>query len=673
MPATGIPISNSQRTSTSKYLGIVALLAAVLVAPAVAADDHLLLCEAVVTPTANEFIEIANPTGAPVDLANYYLSDDEDYALLPGASSGGPAPSIGSSDFIVQFPPGAMIPAGGVVVVAFDGAGFITAYGFAADFEIFATDAGTPDMVPTDVGSGAGLTNSGENAVLFLWDGLSDLVSDVDMTNIGTPSSTNDIGDKTGVSVDGPDSDTTASMYLSDLFTMPPQVGDPGLGTSTKRVFLETGNEATGGGNGLTGDDETTEQITTTWDGPPFSAPDPGTCAGVTAALPCGGDNALIKDRIFPDGEVFVCEASLSVSTMGTVTVQSGADVSFYAPQIVLSADFIVEASGTFTAGTMAPVARGLWSVPTAAVKMRGESALRARPAVRLSSSQLPLELWRRLVEAKARVSDLASDAESRFVVLATDAALLVDDVNGLTDVYLYETKTRRMRLVSRSLAGWSGFRASTQPRIDGAGTTIVFVSEADDLIADDSNGIADVYRYDIRNRTTNRISMEMDGTEAWRVSRNPALDSGGVQILYDRLDVLDRRQVYSHLEPDTQRYSLEQDPAGTLLDNHHPGISADGRFIAHVESASGGPVAGACMVRVFDQLSGSSARLLCPPGLVLESHSPYFSSDNSQIVWVEDQGAVPVGDPEPEPRVVVVANPLAAGKQVRTSFEEPE
>ena len=160
-----------------------------------ATDDHLLLCEAVVTPTANEFIEIANPTASPVSLDDYYISDDADYALLPGAFGAGPAPVIGSSDFIVQFPPGATIPAMGVITIAFDGAGFATAFGTKADFEIHGTDAGTPDMLATNVGASAGLTNSGENAVLFLWDGASDLVTDVDMLNIGTPSAANSIAD----------------------------------------------------------------------------------------------------------------------------------------------------------------------------------------------------------------------------------------------------------------------------------------------------------------------------------------------------------------------------------------------------------------------------------------------------------------------------------------------
>jgi hypothetical protein len=38
------------------------------------AADHLLLSEFVVTPTAGEFVEIHNPTGATVDLTDVYLT-----------------------------------------------------------------------------------------------------------------------------------------------------------------------------------------------------------------------------------------------------------------------------------------------------------------------------------------------------------------------------------------------------------------------------------------------------------------------------------------------------------------------------------------------------------------------------------------------------------------------
>ncbi len=87
-------------------------------------------------------------------------------------------------------------------MVALKGDLFAAEFGFAADFEIKSTDA-TPDMEEAYAGSigthsNWGLTDDGEHVVLFSWDGASDLVADRDMVNLGTPSDTNDIGDKTG-------------------------------------------------------------------------------------------------------------------------------------------------------------------------------------------------------------------------------------------------------------------------------------------------------------------------------------------------------------------------------------------------------------------------------------------------------------------------------------------
>ncbi len=54
----------------------------------------------------------------------------------------------------------------------------------------------------------------------------------------------------------------------------------------TKRILPETGHETTGGGgNGLTGDDETSEDVSATWDSSPFSAPTPGSVPAALAPL----------------------------------------------------------------------------------------------------------------------------------------------------------------------------------------------------------------------------------------------------------------------------------------------------------------------------------------------------------------------------------------------------
>ncbi|MGH1366946.1 MAG: hypothetical protein ACRBF0_25530, partial [Calditrichia bacterium] len=230
-------------------------------------------------------------------------------------------------DFVAQFPAGSSIPAGEVLVIAFSGLGFETEYGFKADYEIIGDDAGTPDMALLFGGPSPGITNGGESAVLFFWDGATDLVTDVDAANIGTPSSTNDIGDKSAISVDGPDADTIASTYLADALTMPFQAGDPGFGFSTKRIALEGANEVNGGGNGITGDDETTENIAVTWDAT-FTAPDPGTAgflsggntppaiSGVARAsfVPASGVAQTVTATVTDDGSLTAVRLVYSVN-----------------------------------------------------------------------------------------------------------------------------------------------------------------------------------------------------------------------------------------------------------------------------------------------------------------------------------------------------------------------
>lgn len=188
------------------------------------AAPHLLISEVVMTPTAGEFIEICNSTSEPIDLTDVYLSDDWWTGVTPPACycrlpEAGYAAGVHVSDFIVRFPPGTLIPAGGVYVIAVDGSGFALTYGFTADFEIMSTDA-TPDMIPLGGGAGGAggalITNSNENVSLFYWDGIADNVCDIDYVQWAASSSGNEV-DKTNIAVDGPDADALASPYLPDL------------------------------------------------------------------------------------------------------------------------------------------------------------------------------------------------------------------------------------------------------------------------------------------------------------------------------------------------------------------------------------------------------------------------------------------------------------------------
>ncbi|MCZ6601381.1 MAG: hypothetical protein O6952_00075, partial [Planctomycetota bacterium] len=244
---------------------------------------HILITEVAVTDSAQEFIEIHNPTASAIPLDGYGLADSTwigppmitQYYLIPELVQMG-LPLIGTADdFAMGFPSGASIAPGEYQTVALAGStNFDSAWGVPPTYEI-SDDGAIPDTVldmveifPGSIGTTARLTNSGELVVLFFWNGYSDLVFDVDyviwgdaITDPGTPEAV----DKTGVSLDGPDSDSFPTSYLPDTAlgiqeVVTPSAHSPGMSYQRLAPLLELAEMATGG-NGITGHDETSEGL----------------------------------------------------------------------------------------------------------------------------------------------------------------------------------------------------------------------------------------------------------------------------------------------------------------------------------------------------------------------------------------------------------------------------
>ncbi|MBW1808678.1 MAG: carboxypeptidase regulatory-like domain-containing protein, partial [Deltaproteobacteria bacterium] len=207
----------------------------------------------------------------------YYLSDRADYYNVVIQDNSG------ASDFIARFPPGTVIGAHQVLTVALDSTGFSATYAIAPDFDIQ-----DPAMEPWDgaVGGSAGLTNGTETLVLFYWDSSADLVQDSDYIFWGAFSVTNPAVDKTGLALDGPDADDITSAYQDEI-PEASQAGPPPPDTDGEcivRLDDTEGTEISGAGNGITGHDETSENLHVTW--VVLNAPGPGCQAGEGL---CGG------------------------------------------------------------------------------------------------------------------------------------------------------------------------------------------------------------------------------------------------------------------------------------------------------------------------------------------------------------------------------------------------
>ncbi|MBK7045258.1 MAG: lamin tail domain-containing protein [bacterium] len=317
-------------------------------APAAVAD-HVVISEimalantATNRPLCSEYVEIHNPTASAVDLGQYYLTDamfttnNQAYWHIAEADPSATTAGGGTfSDFHAKFPVGYSIAAGDTVVISIEGSNkYQAAYGRLPDFELYEDNAapdGVPELVevfPGSVSAGvlAGgsntptLTDTSESLVLYRWDGSSDLVQDVDYARWGT--STSVIVNKTGVTVG-------ASTYLPDSASQQTITATSSFGTAYMRASADEGTEATTGGNGLTGHNETSENFTATF---AALAQDPALAPGVPhAAAPIITAHAQAPATPVDGEAVTVSVTALSPTAVTAVTfhytVDGGAPV----------------------------------------------------------------------------------------------------------------------------------------------------------------------------------------------------------------------------------------------------------------------------------------------------------------------------------------------------------
>lgn len=227
--------------------------------PAVA--DHLLISEVVVAPEGGELIEIWNPTAAAIDLTDVYLSDNSTYVDIASGGAWAPITNNPGTDFLARFPAGTMLNPDQVLVIGTVGAAgnYETNYMACPTFYLStaAVPCGggtTPAMLSTETGSitaMSNLSNMREMLVLFTWSGdTADTLKDLDYVTWGATFEAGTRVDKTGVA--GYQPDTAPDLQKGATAPSPTQ--------SIERCSLETG-EKTSGGNGITGHDETSEDL----------------------------------------------------------------------------------------------------------------------------------------------------------------------------------------------------------------------------------------------------------------------------------------------------------------------------------------------------------------------------------------------------------------------------
>ena len=130
---------------------------------------------------------------------------------------------------------------------------------------------------------------------------------------------------------------------------------------------------------------------------------------------------------------------------------------------------------------------------------------------------------------------NLSSDG--RYIAFSSSASNLVaDDLNGITDVFVYDRQTETTIRVSRHSNGTEGNGLSLQPAISDNGQMITFSSEATNLVTGDSNNVKDIFIHNRVSGATTRVSVADDESQANGLSDNPALSVDGRYIAFESI-----------------------------------------------------------------------------------------------------------------------------------------
>jgi tricorn protease-like protein len=127
-----------------------------------------------------------------------------------------------------------------------------------------------------------------------------------------------------------------------------------------------------------------------------------------------------------------------------------------------------------------------------------------------------------------------STGANGRLIAFSSAASNLVDgDANGFDDAFVRDRKSGTTTRVSVASDGAAANGTSAEAALSDNGRYVAFVSDATNLVDADGNGQDDIFVHDLKTGRTERVNVASDGTEANGRSRGAALSSDGRYVTF--------------------------------------------------------------------------------------------------------------------------------------------
>lgn len=186
--------------------------------------------------------------------------------------------------------------------------------------------------------------------------------------------------------------------------------------------------------------------------------------------------------------------------------------------------------------------------------------------------------------------------ADGRFVVFQSASANLVGgDTNGHVDIFVADMSTGVIHLVSRDFNGGFANGNSTLPSLSDDGNTVVFQSNATDLVAGGtSSGRLHVYAVDLSTQTTTLVSVASGGGEADANSFEAKVSGDAAFAVFtseaaNLVGGVTGQQIYRADLSSGAIMLVSEDGAGVEgnADSYNPSINEDGSVVAYATEAT--------------------------------------------------------------------------------------
>ncbi len=211
---------------------------------------------------------------------------------------------------------------------------------------------------------------------------------------------------------------------------------------------------------------------------------------------------------------------------------------------------------------------------------------------------------------------------------------------------------------VDSSGAQANGF--SYQPSVSANGRYIAYVSDAPNLVAEDTNFADDIFVYDRKTKSTTRVSIDSNGNQQNGFSSNPSISADGRYVGFVSSasnlvigDTNDTSDIFVH-DLQTHQTTLVSVNSSRMQGNegsYHPTISANGRYVVFQSSADNLVADDTNMntdVFVHDRIKNKTSRISVDSSAAQADGGSFFpkiSADGRYVAFVSDAPNLVSGD----------------------------